>query len=74
MQRLVATRLGAVHRMIAAPIDAPIMQASGGRMATVSQHLGHESIQTTVGLYVHLDRTSMQAVAETMDRLVGDRL
>lgn len=43
-------------------------------MATVSQHLGHGSIQTTVGLYVHLDRTSMQAVADTMDQLVGDRL
>ena len=33
MQRLVATRPGAaVHRMIAAPIDAPIMRASGGRV------------------------------------------
>jgi integrase len=48
--------------------------AAGVPMATVSQHLGHESIQTTVGLYVHLDRTSMQAVADTMDRLVGDGL
>jgi integrase len=48
--------------------------AAGVPMATVSQHLGHGSIQTTVGLYVHLDRTSMQAVADTMDQLVGDRL
>ena len=34
MQRLVATRLGAaVHRMIAAPLDASIMKASGGRVS-----------------------------------------
>ena len=33
MQRLVATRPGAVvHRMIAARIDVPIMRASGGRV------------------------------------------
>ncbi len=48
--------------------------AAGVPMATVSQYFGHESIKTTVGLYVHLDRTSMQAVADTMDQLVGDRL
>lgn len=34
MQRLVATRLGAaVHRMIAAPLDAPMMKATGGRVS-----------------------------------------
>jgi deazaflavin-dependent oxidoreductase (nitroreductase family) len=34
MQRLVATRPGAVvHRMIAAPLDAPIMKATGGRVS-----------------------------------------
>jgi deazaflavin-dependent oxidoreductase (nitroreductase family) len=34
IQRLVATRPGAaVHRMIAAPLDAPIMKATGGRVS-----------------------------------------
>jgi deazaflavin-dependent oxidoreductase (nitroreductase family) len=34
MQRLVATKPGAaVHRMIAAPLDAPIMKATGGRVS-----------------------------------------
>jgi deazaflavin-dependent oxidoreductase (nitroreductase family) len=34
MQRLVATRPGAaVHRMIAARLDAPIMKATGGRVS-----------------------------------------
>ena len=33
MQRLVATRPGAaVHRMIAAPLDAPIMKATDARL------------------------------------------
>ena len=48
--------------------------AAGVSMATVYQHLGHASIQTTVGLHVYLDRTGMQAVAGTMDQLVGDGL
>jgi len=48
--------------------------AAGGSTATVYQHLGHASIQTTVGLHVYLDRTGMQAVADTMDQLVGDGL
>jgi len=48
--------------------------AAGVSMATVYQHLGHASIQTTVGLHVYLDRTGMQAVADTMDQLVGDGL
>jgi deazaflavin-dependent oxidoreductase (nitroreductase family) len=34
MQRLTATRPGAaIHRMIAAPLDAPIMKATGGRVS-----------------------------------------
>ena len=48
--------------------------AAGVSMATVYQHLGHASIQTTVGLHVYLDRTGMQAVADTMGQLVGDGL
>jgi integrase len=45
--------------------------AAGVPMATVSQHLGHESIQTTVGLYVHLDRSSMRAAADAMEVLLA---
>ena len=34
MQKLVATRAGArIHRVIAAPLDAPLMRASGGRVS-----------------------------------------
>ena len=34
MQRLVATKAGAaVHRAIAAPLDAPILRATGGRVS-----------------------------------------
>lgn len=40
-------------------------------MTTVSRHLGHESIQTTVNLYTHLDRSSMQITADAMEKLFG---
>ncbi len=43
----------------------------GVPMATVSQHLGHDSINTTVSLYVHLDRTSMRAAADVMGQILG---
>ncbi|MCX5044640.1 site-specific integrase [Aldersonia sp. NBC_00410] len=50
--------------LIQAGVPLPVIQA----------HLGHESIQTTVSVYGHLDRRSMQAVAEAMDQvLAGDR-
>jgi len=32
-------------------------------MPVVQQHLGHESINTTISLYTHLDRRSMEAAA-----------
>jgi integrase len=44
---------------------------AGVPMATVSRHLGHESILTTVNLYTHLDRSSMQITAATMEKLLG---
>jgi integrase len=42
--------------MIQAGVPLPIIQ----------QHLGHESIQTTVGVYGHLDRRSAQAAADAI--------
>ena len=48
---------------------------AGVPLPVIQEHLGHESIQTTVSVYGHLDRGSMQAVAEAMDQvLAGDRL
>ena len=42
----------------------------GVLLPVISDHLGHESIQTTVDLYGHLDRRSMETVAAAM----GDAL
>jgi integrase len=42
--------------MIQAGVPLPIIQ----------QHLGHESIQTTIGVYGHLDRRSAQVAAEAI--------
>ena len=42
--------------MIAAGVPLPIIQ----------QHLGHESIQTTIGVYGHLDRRSAQVAADAI--------
>ncbi|KQH77215.1 integrase [Mycobacterium gordonae] len=44
--------------------------AAGVPMATVSRHLGHESIQTTINLYTHLDRSNMQVASEAMERIL----
>lgn len=46
--------------MIAAGIPLPVIQA----------HLGHESIQTTVGVYGHLDRTSGKQAAAALDGML----
>jgi integrase len=35
-------------------------------LPVIQQHLGHESIQTTIGVYGHLDRTSAQAAADAI--------
>ena len=40
-------------------------------MPVVQQHLGHESINTTIALYVHLDRTSMRAAADAMGEVLA---
>jgi len=41
-------------------------------LPVVSDHLGHESIQTTVDLYGHLDRRSMATAAAAMDDALAD--
>lgn len=40
-------------------------------MPAVQQHLGHESIQTTVDVYGHLDRTSGQGNADAIDAMLA---
>lgn len=42
----------------------------GTPLPVVQQHLGHESIQTTVDVYGHLDRRSAQAAADVMSKLL----
>ena len=36
----------------------------------IQQHLGHESIQTTVAVYGHLDRRAMQAAADSIGQIL----
>jgi integrase len=47
--------------LVAAGVPLPVVQA----------HLGHESIQTTIGVYGHLDRRSMSAVASAIEVMLG---
>ncbi|WP_231988624.1 site-specific integrase [Mycobacterium sp. 1274761.0] len=42
------------------------MIQAGVPLPVIQQHLGHESIQTTVGVYGHLDRRSMEAAADAI--------
>lgn len=42
------------------------MIAENVPLAVVQHHLGHESIETTVGTYGHLDRRSAQAAANAI--------
>lgn len=37
----------------------------------IQQHLGHDSIEVTVGVYGHLDRRSAQAAADVIAAAPG---
>lgn len=45
--------------------------AKGRPLPAVQQHLGHESILTTVGVYGHLDRSSGQGNADALAELLS---
>lgn len=46
------------------------MIAGGASMYAVQRHLGHESIQTTISLYTHLDRKDAQAAADIIGNVL----
>jgi integrase len=46
------------------------MVLAGVPLPVVQQHLGHESITTTVNLYSHVDRRSMRAAAEAIGQVL----
>jgi integrase len=46
--------------------------AAGVPLPVVSRHLGHESIQVTVDVYGHIDRTSAQAAADAMGDMLSE--
>lgn len=47
------------------------MLAAGQPLTTVSRHLGHEDIQTTANIYTDVDRSSFEAAAAVMGKLLG---
>lgn len=47
------------------------MIQAGVPLPVIQQHLGHESIQTTIGVYGHLDRRSAQAAADAIGAALG---
>jgi integrase len=48
------------------------MIQAGVPLPVIQQHLGHESIQTTIGVYGHLDRRSAQAAADAIGSALQD--
>jgi integrase len=46
------------------------MVQSGVPLPVVQAHMGHESINTTIGLYTHLDRKSMSAAASAIGAML----
>ncbi|OBK92606.1 integrase [Mycobacterium sp. 1245499.0] len=47
------------------------MLNAGVPIMTVSRHLGHESIKVTADIYGHVDRTSHQAAADVMGKILA---
>ncbi|SKQ12340.1 tyrosine-type recombinase/integrase [Mycobacteroides abscessus] len=45
--------------------------AAGVPLPVIQQHLGHESITTTVNTYGHLERSSMKAAADAIGKALG---
>jgi integrase len=43
----------------------------GAPLPSIQAHLGHESIEVTVGIYGHLDRSSGEALADLIDKRLG---
>ncbi|OBG60436.1 site-specific integrase [Mycobacterium sp. E735] len=46
---------------------------AGVPLPVVQHHLGHESINTTISLYAHIDRRSMQTAADVIGNALGGR-
>jgi integrase len=49
------------------------MIQAGVPLPVIQQHLGHESVQTTIGVYGHLDRRNAQAAADAIGSALGAR-
>lgn len=47
------------------------MIMAGVPLPVIQRHLGHESIQTTVDLYGHIDRSSAQAAADAIAKMLA---
>lgn len=47
------------------------MVAAGVPLPVIQDHMGHESIKTTVDLYSHLDRSSHVAAADAIGKMLG---
>jgi integrase len=44
---------------------------AGVPLPVIQQHLGHESISTTIGLYAHIDRRAMEAASAAIEQALG---